>query len=81
MLTVQIDDYSALVKNELVMLMDALGLPQHCADVLALIVASTSSYTHESALTLGHLRTRYRQDSMLCMSGCAIAQTLVKRRQ
>ena len=30
--------YSALVKNELVMLIEALELPQHRAEVLALIV-------------------------------------------
>ena len=33
------------------MLIEALGLPQHCAEVLALIVACASSYAHESELT------------------------------
>jgi len=39
------------------MLIEALGLPQRCVEVLALIVACTSSYTHESALTSGHLHS------------------------
>ena len=36
---VEIEDYSALAKNELVMLIEALGRPQLFAEVLALIVA------------------------------------------
>jgi len=46
------------------MLIEALGLPQRYAEVLALIVACTSSYAHKSALTSGHvhsIRTRQRQ--------------------
>ena len=35
------------------MLIEALGVPQHFAKVLALIVACTSSYAHESAVTSG----------------------------
>ena len=50
---VEIEDYSALAKNELVMLIEALGRPQLFAEVLALIVTSTSSYAHESAVTSG----------------------------
>ena len=50
---VEIEDYSALAKNELVMLIEALGRPQLFAEVLALIVAWTSSYAHESAVTSG----------------------------
>ena len=50
---VEFEEYSALAKIELVMLIEALGLPQHFAEVLALIVSWTSSYAHESAVTSG----------------------------
>ena len=50
---IEIEYYSALVRNELVALIKALGLPQRGAQVSVLFVASTSSYTHESALTSG----------------------------
>ena len=64
---VEIEDYSVLVKNELEKLIEALGLPRRCAEVLALVVTCTSSYAHKSALTLGHLhsiRTRYHQHAI-----------------
>ena len=46
--------YSASVKNELTVLIKSLGLPLLHAQVPALFVASTSSYSHESPLTSGH---------------------------
>ena len=42
------------VKNELTVLIKSLGLPLLHAQVPALFVASTSSYSHESPLTSGH---------------------------
>ena len=51
---VEIKHYSALVKNELTVVIKALGLPPHHALVPALFGASTSRYTHESALISGH---------------------------
>jgi len=45
--------YSASVKNELTVLINALELPLLGAQVPALFVACTSSYTHGSPLTSG----------------------------
>ena len=45
--------YSALVKNELTVLIKSLGLLTLCVRVPVLYVASTSSYAHESPLTSG----------------------------
>ena len=48
--------YSASVKNELAVLIKALGLPPHHGQESALFVASTStcSSSHKSAYTSGH---------------------------
>ena len=49
---VLVECYSVWVKNEL--LIKALGASPHRVQVSALFVACMSSYTHESAFTLGH---------------------------
>jgi len=61
--SVEIEDYSILVKNELVMLIKALGLPQHCGTLSANRCLYKLLHP-ESALTSGHLhsiRTRHHQ--------------------
>ena len=45
---------SASVKNELAVPIKAMGLPPHRAQVSALFVAGSSSYTRKSSFTLGH---------------------------
>ena len=79
---IEIENYSASVKDELTVLIKSLELPT-CAQVLVLFVAST----HESAFTLG----RYieyacgtidtRQCSTLCISSLRWLQTWVKHQQ
>jgi len=51
---VEIKHYSALVKNEFKVVIKTFGLPLHHALVPALFGASTSRYTHKSALILEH---------------------------
>jgi len=56
---VEIKHYSALVKNELTVVIKALGLPLHHVLLPALFGASTSRYTYKSALISGHYTESY----------------------
>ena len=51
---VEIEHYSTWLKNEQVVLIKALGLPQHGAEVSALFIAGTGSYAHKKCIHLGH---------------------------
>ena len=64
----EIEHYSVSVKNELTVLIKALGLPPPRAQVSALFVPYTSSYTHESAFTLGYY-VEYTRDTHVVKFG------------
>ena len=50
---VEIEQYSTSVKIELTVVINFLGLPPFGSQVPVLFIASTISYTHESAFTSG----------------------------
>ena len=69
-----------MVKNELVMLIKALELPQHCTEVLELIIAAvtqrkcTDFVGHFHSLLMSYSQhTIIWQDSTLSICGCVAA--------
>ena len=81
---VEIEHYSASVKNELTVLIKALRLPPHRVQVpahLLIVRVVRPQKCFDLRCCIEYTRGKIWQDSMLCISSCVMATTRIRPQQ